>query len=115
MNSAPHTPKSVTQEKGQVAPPSDLLARRVHLGSSPYVLLTFTRTDAKHPLDLTLAERKVALALLEGLSNAKIACLRGSSSRTVANQVASLYRKLGVRSRAELASRWAFALSLAGG
>ena len=35
------------------------------------------------------------------LSNTEIARTRGTSARTVANQVASLFRKLGIRSRAE--------------
>lgn len=44
---------------------------------------------------------RVAIALLEGLSNPEIATARQTSVRTVANQVASLFRKLGVRSRPE--------------
>lgn len=39
---------------------------------------------------------------LANLSNAEIAERRGTSPRTVANQVASLFRKLGVASRSEL-------------
>jgi len=53
---------------------------------------------------LSAAEREVALAALEGLSNTAIARARGTSPRTVANQLAALYRKLGVKSRAELAA-----------
>ncbi len=54
---------------------------------------------------LSDAERAVAETLLGGWSNARIARERGVSVRTVANQVASVFRKLGVRSRAELAAR----------
>jgi DNA-binding NarL/FixJ family response regulator len=43
----------------------------------------------------------VALALLEGRSNSEIATARRTSVRTVANQVGSVLRKLGARSRAE--------------
>jgi DNA-binding CsgD family transcriptional regulator len=39
---------------------------------------------------------------LRGASNQDIARTRGVSVRTVANQLAAVYRKLGVRSRAEL-------------
>jgi DNA-binding NarL/FixJ family response regulator len=53
---------------------------------------------------LTPAEREVAAAILEGKSNAAIARQRKSAVRTVANQVASLFRKLGVHSRGELAA-----------
>ncbi len=51
---------------------------------------------------LTAAERAVALLLVEGASNAAIAQARGASPRTVANQVAAVFRKLGVGSRAAL-------------
>ena len=43
--------------------------------------------------------------LLDGKSNKAIAAARATSERTVANQLASIYRKLGVNSRSELASR----------
>jgi DNA-binding NarL/FixJ family response regulator len=42
--------------------------------------------------------------MLEGRSNAEIARDRGTCARTVANQIASMFRKLGVQSRAELAA-----------
>ena len=51
---------------------------------------------------LTMAEREVTALLLAGASYADIAHCRESSTRTVANQVASVFRKLGVHSRAEL-------------
>ena len=54
---------------------------------------------------LSSAERHVARLVLQGRSNAAIARERGTSPRTVANQLAALYRKLGVHSRAELAAR----------
>jgi DNA-binding NarL/FixJ family response regulator len=55
--------------------------------------------------DLTEAERDVMAALLAGSTNADIARRRRSSERTVANQAQSIYRKLGVRSRNELAAK----------
>jgi DNA-binding CsgD family transcriptional regulator len=54
---------------------------------------------------LSEAEREVALLLLQGATNRAIAIGRGSAERTVANQIQSLYRKLGVGSRAGLAAR----------
>ena len=54
---------------------------------------------------LTEAERQVALDALAGYSNQAIAERRGSKMRTVANQLAAVYRKLGVSSRAELAAK----------
>ena len=52
---------------------------------------------------LTESERAVAKLAREGLSNAEIGRLRGTSPRTVANQLARIYRKLGVGSRLGLA------------
>lgn len=54
---------------------------------------------------LSPAEREVADAVLRGDSNRTIAAARATSVRTVANQLASIYRKLGVRGRTELAAR----------
>jgi DNA-binding CsgD family transcriptional regulator len=54
---------------------------------------------------LSAAEQEVARLLVDGLSNRDIAARRGTSSRTVANQVASMLRKLGVTSRNELVAR----------
>jgi DNA-binding NarL/FixJ family response regulator len=56
-------------------------------------------------VSLTAAERSVALLAAHGLDDKSIARSRGSSVRTVANQLASVYRKLGIGSRAELAIR----------
>lgn len=57
------------------------------------------------PKDLTEAEAEVVRLVLDGKSNKDIAAARATSERTVANQLASIYRKLGVNSRSELASR----------
>jgi DNA-binding CsgD family transcriptional regulator len=51
---------------------------------------------------LTPAERAVAQLACQGLSNLQSAQARASSERTVANQLASLYRKLSINSRVEL-------------
>ncbi len=55
---------------------------------------------------LTRAELAVVGLALEGLSNRAIAARRGCSYRTVANQLASIFAKLDIGSRAELAA-WA--------
>jgi DNA-binding CsgD family transcriptional regulator len=54
---------------------------------------------------LTKAEREIAELVLGGASNREMAEVRGCSVRTVANQLQSVFRKLGVASRAELACR----------
>lgn len=56
---------------------------------------------------LTSAERDVAEAVMRGMANSAIAKERGTSTRTVANQVRRVFTKLGVRSRGELRARLA--------
>jgi DNA-binding NarL/FixJ family response regulator len=56
---------------------------------------------------LSEAERAVVAGALAGLSNRDIAFRRRRSPRTVAHQLESAFRKLGVSSRAELVSRFA--------
>lgn len=58
-----------------------------------------TQTDDTR---LTTSESQIVSAIRDGRSNAEIARMRGTSVRTVANQVAGLFRKLGVASRVEL-------------
>jgi DNA-binding CsgD family transcriptional regulator len=60
---------------------------------------------------LTPAERRVAIRILAGQSNAEIARTRGRAERTVANQVSSIFQKLGVSSRSELCALIAAAQS----
>ena len=57
------------------------------------------------PASLTAAEREVVALIIEGKSNAEIAKARGVALRTVANQVASVLRKLDVGSRSALLAR----------
>lgn len=54
---------------------------------------------------LAEAEQEVCELVLRGQDNRAIAAKRGTSPRTVANQIASIFRKLGVHSRAELHGR----------
>jgi len=53
-------------------------------------------------LRLTRSESEVVDAIRRGASNADIARRRGTSVHTVANQIAGVFRKLGVHSRTEL-------------
>ena len=65
-----------------------------------------------HPLldeaviaSLSDAEREIVEALLTGSTSAEIALRRGTAANTISNQIASIFDKLGVRSRIELASK----------
>ncbi len=71
-------------------------------GTEELMLLSAPMTRPVWPASLTAAEVDVASHLLEGASYADIAGARRTSYRTVANQVASLFRKVGVCSRQEL-------------
>jgi DNA-binding CsgD family transcriptional regulator len=51
---------------------------------------------------VSAAESDVIRHVLDGRSNQQIAERRGTSARTVANQLQSLYRRFGVTSRLEL-------------
>lgn len=53
---------------------------------------------------LTAAEREVTLFIIKGLATADIAAMRQTAEGTVKTQISSIFRKIGVRSRAELMS-----------
>ena len=73
----------------------------VVLGGDKFVVLSTPLADIE---ELTPAETQIACDVLDGLSTAAIGRKRGTSARTVANQLASIYRKLAINSRAELAA-----------
>jgi len=89
------------------APPSLDGIRLTHLHVGDDSLVVLSSEDRSRKLNatataLTEAERQVLALLLEGHSNAEIATTRSTSERTVANQVAAIFRKLHVSSRCEL-------------
>lgn len=87
----------------------------LHVGGLELVVLSCSEeTAAALPPSLTAAERSVAELLLQGLSTPRIAALRGSRPRTVANQIAAIFRKAGVSSRAELSAHTSAASSSLG-
>jgi DNA-binding NarL/FixJ family response regulator len=61
------------------------------------------RGGAEFPA-LTQGEGEIVTCVVAGNTNAEIASKRGVAPRTVANQLATIYRKLGVQSRNELAA-----------
>jgi DNA-binding CsgD family transcriptional regulator len=88
-----------------VPPPPGLTAEHVNVRGQSQIVLSFPIVAPDAPAGLTAAERAVAVLVLEGRTDAEIAAIRGVSKRTVGNQVASIFRKLGVGSRVELAAR----------
>lgn len=75
------------------------------VGDTRYAVLSVPVADATAMPELTPVEREVATLAAAGLSNAGIGRCRGTSERTVANQMASILRKLRVGSRYELPAR----------
>jgi DNA-binding CsgD family transcriptional regulator len=89
---------------------AQLAVSAIESAGTAYVLVSWSMSKPSNWHLLTRAELEVASALLDGGTNQQIAAARGSSVRTVANQVASIFRKLGVGSRGELAANGARAV-----
>jgi DNA-binding NarL/FixJ family response regulator len=77
------------------------------VGDERYAVLSTPLHDEAAMASLSAAEREVASLAAAGLTNLEIGTYRHKSVRTVANQMASIMRKLKVSSRYELAARLA--------
>lgn len=82
-------------------PPPSLVAYELEPGKVLFVH-SIPRPTAS---GLTQAEQEVLALLLDGHDNASIADARKTKPRTAANQIASIFRKLNVASRAELVAK----------
>lgn len=87
--------------------PRELRARHIQLGAEELLVLIFPVLAPAPSAALTEAEQEVVRRVLEGATTAAIAASRRTSPRTVANQLQSIFRKLGITSRAELARSYA--------
>jgi DNA-binding CsgD family transcriptional regulator len=65
-------------------------------------VIVFSARAVELPASLSVSERAIASLLIGGRSNAEIAVARATSTKTVANQLYAMYRKLGVDSREQL-------------
>jgi DNA-binding NarL/FixJ family response regulator len=88
------------------APPG-IRATCFRVGIDEFALISFDWVrrgdDPDADARLSPSERAVAELASQGHSNAAIARMRSTSVRTVENQIASVYRKLGLDSRRGLA------------
>jgi DNA-binding CsgD family transcriptional regulator len=97
------------------SPPAGLSAWRLDIEGSEFALLALSEgATAPGSALLTKAETDVARRMIAGLSNAEIARHRHTSCRTVANQAASIFKKLHVQSRYEAAVAFAMVSPVAG-
>lgn len=103
--SGPRPRRIASSRELDVPPPEGLTTTTVTMDGEPRMILSFPLRAPRWPDTLTPAERAVAEMLLDGASNAEIAAARGTSERTVTNQVASIFRKANASSRVELAAR----------
>ena len=79
--------------------------RRVQVDGVDYIVVSCARPEQDLKELLSPAECAVAKLLIEGLSHAQISLIRHTSTRTIANQLAAAFAKLGVSGRAELLCR----------
>ncbi len=78
---------------------------RFECGAETLVAIGLPSVCAEGLAGLTPSERAILSLVLAAKRHTEIARNRETSPRTIANQIASIYRKLGVSSRAELAAR----------
>jgi DNA-binding NarL/FixJ family response regulator len=72
---------------------------KLHVDGETYFVVSVLRPDLQFPVPLSLAEAEVVRSLIAGQSHAQISGARATSPRTVANQLATAFRKLGVSGR----------------
>lgn len=72
------------------------------LDSLQYTVTSATRPERRLGQSLTRSEHEVVRLLVEGKAYQEVATLRRTTERTVANQLASAFRKLNVSGRIEL-------------
>jgi DNA-binding CsgD family transcriptional regulator len=82
--------------------PADLRVWELELATGAVAVISAPTQHARLRATLTTAERAIVELIVTGASNRAIARSRGTSERTVANQIAAIFAKLGVVSRGEL-------------
>jgi DNA-binding NarL/FixJ family response regulator len=89
-------------ERAPFSVPRGIQAERAAHRGKPAVRVSFPVPKVDWAESLTSAEKDIANDILAGLANDAIGRKRGSSVRTVVNQVASIFKKIGAHSRLEL-------------
>jgi DNA-binding CsgD family transcriptional regulator len=107
MAAALHDPPRLQATRASTPAAGEVETRRLVINGVELVVLSLPppAVAPELPAELSAAEREVVHWLLRGKSNAQVAAKRRTAVRTAANQVASIFRKIGVGSRAELVAR----------
>jgi DNA-binding NarL/FixJ family response regulator len=80
-------------------PPTSGRLSHLKIGGVEYLVVSVLRPDLTFPVPLSCAEAAVVRELVAGRSHAQISDLRATSLRTVANQLATVFKKFGVSGR----------------
>lgn len=91
MAATAHFRHELSNQQGRVS--------RVEIEDADYTVVSALRPDLRFPVELSLAEAAVLRGLVSGNTHAEISGQRARSPRTVANQLATAFRKLGVSGR----------------
>lgn len=91
------------EEEHVLLPPPGLCVHAFGAAGDDFALFEFPLPVVRMPPGLSSAERSVTSMILAGASNEDIARVRGTSARTVANQIRAIYGKLGISGRLDLA------------
>ena len=78
---------------------------RVEYGNEQYAIISMPAYDHDFIAKLSHAEKEVARWILMGKSDKQIAAIRACSPKTITKQINSIYEKLAVHNRAQLAQR----------
>lgn len=78
---------------------------RIKANGEKYWLVSVQRPDLDFPVPLSEAEAFVVRELVSGRTHAEISERRATSPRTIANQLASAFKKLGVSGRGAILQR----------
>ena len=81
---------------------ADVRARYLQHDGAAYIVLSYSLRAGAPFAGLTPSELGVVEAVLEGRSSREVAAQRRVSTRTIANQLAAVYGKLGVSGAAAL-------------
>lgn len=92
--------------RGQLPGPFEATIVPIH-GKPRLSLLSIRRPDVNLVAELSPAERAIVELLVEARTHRQMAALRSTSARTIANQIANIYRKLGLTGRIPLVIRLA--------